>query len=947
MFFAASPPPAGGAAVGQIVIATAGAALATAILLHLGLGHRSGRVGFLRRVGAYAERVSGMPAWAAIPGFVVTLSLLVALFGMLWDISLHIADGRDEGPLANPAHYFILAGLFGVFAAGFLAIVLPLDDPGPTAVRITREWRAPVGGVLLAASGGFALIGFPLDDVWHRLFGQDVTLWGPTHLMLIGGAAMSLIALAVLLVEGRRAAQVDPVAEGAGAPAGWLGWLERVSLTGAFLLGLSVFQGEFDFGVPQFRLVFHPMLIMLAAGAGLVAARVWLGAGAALGAAVFFLLVRGLIALIVGPVLGEPTPHFPLFAAEALLVEGVALIVSARRPLAFGAAAGLAIGTLGLAAEWGWSQMMFPNPWPDELLPEGVVLGLAMALAGALLGAWIGERLASDELPRTPALRGAAVVAAVVVAACVGYGLYSSDASDVRAVVTLQEVQGAPERHVAATVRIEPPSAAEDADLVGAIGWQGGGLVVDQLSPTGEPGVYRTTEPLPVYDGWKTLIRLQKGASILGAPVYLPEDPAIPARGVPAEATVHARFHPRARDPSARGEGHVGLAVAGGAERRAGDRAGAAGRVRVGVAPAGRGDGATRRAAFSESSRGPAATARACPSMKTTMRAVVAGVIVSAMLPAGAAADRDDHDHGNRSQPIVIAHRGASGYRPEHTLAAYELGARQGADYIEPDLVSTRDGVLVARHENEISTTTDVAAHPEFAARRATKLIDGVTLTGWFTEDFTLAELKTLRAKERIPAVRPANTAFDGQFPVPTLQEVIDLAQRLSRELGRPIGIYPETKHPTYFDSIGLSLEEPLARVLTRNGLNHRRAKVFVQSFETGNLRQLSRRLKVPLVQLIGGSGAPYDLVAAGDPRTYSDLITPAGLREIARYADGIGPDKARILPRDASRAVAGADRAGERRASRAAARASLHVPAREPVLAVRVPLLGRPERGR
>ncbi len=249
---------------------------------------------------------------------------------------------------------------------------------------------------------------------------------------------------------------------------------------------------------------------------------------------------------------------------------------------------------------------------------------------------------------------------------------------------------------------------------------------------------------------------------------------------------------------------------------------------------------------------------------------------------------------------LVIAHRGASGYRPEHTLAAYELAARQGADYIEPDLVLTKDGVLVARHENEIGGTTDVAARPEFADRRTSKVVDGSTFTGWFTEDFTLAELKTLRAKERIPAVRQENTIFDGRFEVPTLQEVITLSQCLSRELGREIGIYPETKHPTYFRSIGKPLEEPLVRTLRANKLDSRKAKVFVQSFEVGNLRRLDRELDVPLVQLFGGASARPADVPAGGP-TYGQMATAAGLREVARYADGAGPPKDYVIPRDAS----------------------------------------------
>jgi glycerophosphoryl diester phosphodiesterase len=257
--------------------------------------------------------------------------------------------------------------------------------------------------------------------------------------------------------------------------------------------------------------------------------------------------------------------------------------------------------------------------------------------------------------------------------------------------------------------------------------------------------------------------------------------------------------------------------------------------------------------------------------------------------------------HRPAASPLVIAHRGASGYRPEHTLEAYRLAIRMGADYIEPDLVSTRDGVLVARHENEISGTTDVSSRPQFAARRTTKAIDGVPVTGWFTEDFTLAELRTLRAVERLPAVRPQNTVFDGRFQVPTLQEVIDLAAAESRRLHRTIGIYPETKHPSYFASIGLSLEEPLVRTLHRNGLRGKRDAVFIQSFETANLRKLNRMTDLPLVQLLDATGRPYDFTVAGDTRTYLDLTKPVNLKEISRYADGIGTNKNLLLPRDAT----------------------------------------------
>ena len=538
---AGASPPAGGAAIGQIVIATAAASIVTAGLLWLGLGHRSGKVTLLTRLDAYAERVSGLPGWAAIPAATITVALIVALFGMLWDISLHIADGRDEGPLANPAHYFILAGLFGVFAAGFLSMALPKEKPSGSAVRIGKDWYAPLGGILITAAGAFALIGFPLDDVWHRLFGQDVTLWGPTHLMLIGGAAMTLIGLAVLLIEARRAAGGDARKTAEREP-GWVAKANGIALPGAFLLGLSTFQAEFDFGVPQFRFVFGPMLVMLAAGAALVAARVWLGRGAALGAALFFVAIRALMALLVGPVLGEPVPQFHPYIAEALIVEAVALFISIRRPVAFGLVAGALIGTVGLAAEWAWSHLWMPLPWPAELFPEGALLGFAMAVAGSLIGAWIGARLNSDELPRTASLRAAAVAGSVIVAALVGFALLKPANDGVRADVTLAEAPGERSgRHVNATVRFDPADAPDDAEWITTTSWQGGGLVIDRLRQVG-PGVYETTKPVPVFGTWKTMVRLHDGRSLTAIPVYLPADPAIPVKGVPAEQRFNREF---------------------------------------------------------------------------------------------------------------------------------------------------------------------------------------------------------------------------------------------------------------------------------------------------------------------------------------------------------------------------------------------------------------------
>jgi glycerophosphoryl diester phosphodiesterase len=270
--------------------------------------------------------------------------------------------------------------------------------------------------------------------------------------------------------------------------------------------------------------------------------------------------------------------------------------------------------------------------------------------------------------------------------------------------------------------------------------------------------------------------------------------------------------------------------------------------------------------------------------------------------PSGPASDTGSASStatpGGAAGPLVIGHRGAPGYRPEHTLASYELAARMGADYIEADVVPTKDGVLVNRHEPEIGGTTDVASHPEFANRKTTRNLDGTQTAGWFTEDFTLAELKTLKAVERLPDVRQHNTMYNGRYEVPTLQEYLDLAKRLSTELRRQVGVYIETKHPTFFRAQNIDVDRLLIDELNKNGLNTPDSKVFIESFET-NLAQMRDQLKVPFVQLIDSKGAPADWVAAGDKRNYADMVKPAGLAEVAKYAQAIGPDKSLIIPTD------------------------------------------------
>ena len=391
--------PAGGAEMGQVIGATAAAMLATAVLLYLGYAHRTGRSNILRRLSDLAARDTGFAPWAALPSLIAGGALLVALLGMYWDISLHIDDGRDAGPLANPAHYLILVGLFGIFAAGFLAIVLPEGKPSERAIRISGDWYAPLGGVAMLAASAFALIGFPLDDIWHRIFGQDVTLWGPTHLMLIGGAGLTLIGSAILIVEGH--GETVPTEDEAGPH-----WIDRVVTyvaryrksfaMGGLLIGLSTFQAEFDFGVPQFQFVLEPMMLAFAAGVSLVAARIWIGPGAALGAVAFFLAVRGAIAIIVGPILGETTPHMPLYVIEAICVELTALAISPQqRAYVFAAVSGALIGSVGMLSEYVWSHIWMPVPWPSSLLAEAIVPTVVTGIGAALVGAYLGGSFAA------------------------------------------------------------------------------------------------------------------------------------------------------------------------------------------------------------------------------------------------------------------------------------------------------------------------------------------------------------------------------------------------------------------------------------------------------------------------------------------------------------------------------------------------------------------------
>jgi hypothetical protein len=548
---AAAEAPAGGAAIDQVIIATAFGLGVTVILFALCWGHRTGRFGLLTWGGRIAEKVTPMPAWASIPAFIALVTLLPTLFGLQWDEALHITKGRDEGPLANPSHYLLLQGIFAGFSAGVIAMAMADDRVPRSGISVPGMWRVPIGGLLTAVGGGLALLGFPLDDVWHRLYGQDVTLWSPTHVTMIAGMSISVLGIVVLIVEGLRAAGGKsssglPIPERRETGFMWLvgkgsRLLLAVMAPAALLLVLSLLQGEWDYGVPQYRLLLHPMILLAAAATALVAARIFFGRGAALAAVLGFLVIRGVISLLVGPVMDVADHLFPLYLAEAIIVELVALRVGDRRPLALGLWAGGLIGTIGLAVNWALSSVLFPYEWTSDLLPEVIPFALAMSLAGGAIGAWLGSHLMVSDPIRTTAMRWSAVAGALVVTAGIAYGLQEGGGERITGSVTLTDVESSSGRVAEATLRLDPPDAAENAEWVSAIAWQGDGLITEPMTRVSE-GVYETQTPLPVDGPWKTALRLQIGDRLLGIPVYLPEDPAIPVDGVAAPASFEREF---------------------------------------------------------------------------------------------------------------------------------------------------------------------------------------------------------------------------------------------------------------------------------------------------------------------------------------------------------------------------------------------------------------------
>ncbi|MGW5453858.1 hypothetical protein [Nocardia sp. NPDC003979] len=536
----------GGAALDQVALMTGAAAVIGAVLLWVAYLHRTRRITWLQRLADFSGRIMNRPGWVALPIAMFLATILTAFLGFIWDVSLHVGKGRDAGPLANPAHYFILVGLFFLFMAGMLAVILPLDEkPGRAAVKITRDWYAPVGGILIAGAGLYALIGFPLDDIWHRLFGQDVTLWGPTHLMLIGGAGLSLIGVLLLELEGRYnrpdPARVD----------GRVLWAVQAFAFGGLVIGLSVFGVEFDFGVQQFRLVLQPMLIVFAATIALISARLTLGPLSTLLLVAFAFGVRWVVAVLVGTGFEAPRNVFPLYLGAAVVVELLALLPLIRRPLWWGALAGLGVATVGIWLESLWIERMFVNPWVTGMWPELLAMAVPVGVAGGVIGAMLGTVLRGEPLPRPAVRRGLVVGAVVIAAAATTNGLIIRVPENASATVVLTDaepVRGG--RMVTADIRLAPTDlVGADPEWVEILAWQGGtgddspghGLVVDKLRRVADDH-FVSTCPVPVHGTWKTVLRLQDGRMQSALPLFMPLDPGIGAAEVAAPASFTRPF---------------------------------------------------------------------------------------------------------------------------------------------------------------------------------------------------------------------------------------------------------------------------------------------------------------------------------------------------------------------------------------------------------------------
>ena len=465
------------------------------------------------------ERVTGIPGWVAGAFGTGLGGLTLAVIGFYWDVAWHIDQGRDKA-LFTPPHVLILLGLASILLAAAVAVALASATREETRLRF-RSLRIPWSAVALGVIGGGAVMGFPLDDIWHRAYGIDVTMWGPTHLIMIGGASISTLALWLTLAEG-----------GVRPTRGRIGFHLHTIAAGAAMSGLSALQGEFDFGVPQFQLLYHPVLVLVAASVGLTAARLVLGRGGAIRAALGFIGIRTIVALFVGG-LGYTAPHFPLYLAPALAVELAAWLLGTERLGRYAISSAAGVFTIGFAGEWGWTHVWARHPWEPSLLPAALWVGALATIGGAVLGTALGAIVSGrgiDTLERLKSRRAAAIAlvgatCALAVALAIPIERVSSN---VVGALHVDVVGGV----AFVDVRLSPPNAAEDAHWFEAMAWQGGGLVISRLERVG-PGHYRAKDPVPVAGKAKALVRLHRGAEMSAIPVRFPADPEIGAPAIP------------------------------------------------------------------------------------------------------------------------------------------------------------------------------------------------------------------------------------------------------------------------------------------------------------------------------------------------------------------------------------------------------------------------------
>lgn len=543
---AADPSGGGGAPLDQIAIVAVATTGVTLLMLLLIARYRAGGAKPLRALSAFSERTLGIPGWSAVPGVLTIAFALIIILGATWDIGLHIDVGRDEGPLGTAAHYPLLIGLFGVFQMGLLAVGMAPKNPersSPVALRIRGLWPLPAGGVLLLAGGAFGFAAFPLDDLWHRTFGQDVTLWGPTHLMIVAGTAVGGTAGVLLLVEGARSVGKEP-ANGKNAL-----WRPLPALLAAIFLYLwAASLHEFNWGVPQYRMVWHPLLLALGAGQALVLARIWGGRGSALLALAIWAPVQVFMSLMIGGPLEVTAPGMPLFVVEVLIVELLAIRGAWKSPVRFGAVAGVLIGTVGFASEYAWTHAIMPIPWTPAMLPEGVPVAILAGVGGGVLGALMAQALMGTLSPsRTgPVLRRPLVLATAAGVLVIALGVNAfvastpKDATVTMALSNLREgdAPGTGGRQTVGdlTVRFSGVDTG-DAMYVSALGWQGKGRYLNDLQRRAD-GAWASTTPVPVTGTWKSFVRVQEGRTMLAAPIRMPADEAISFAGFPARAEI-------------------------------------------------------------------------------------------------------------------------------------------------------------------------------------------------------------------------------------------------------------------------------------------------------------------------------------------------------------------------------------------------------------------------